>query len=201
MVVDDEDEDNEVAKLSKRPVLAKSKSKTAGDACKKASKGKEKLKKRKITNSPTSRALFQWEADRSTDEEVHGERDENDSGIGSSDEDDEDRAAVGDFMPTQAPKGYNQQSIYMQSMLSQAAPSEFRRLNHGPFPGIGGRFGHAPDDVAPATPHIRRPGVIPSSESRGRNETDVYSEDSFVVNDDEEIVWDSEPDALPNSSL
>ncbi|PWZ00920.1 P-loop containing nucleoside triphosphate hydrolase protein [Testicularia cyperi] len=187
-------------------------------------KGKEKgkSKKRKITNSPTSRALFQWEAERSTDESVHGEQDEDDSGIGSSDEDDTDRAAVGDFIPTQAPRGYNQQSIYLQSMLSQAAPAEFQRFNRAPFPGIGGRFGVPPPpplsnesgvNTSPVTPRRRGQGhafthhhnhhhrAIPSSESRrGGLDSDRYSEDSFVVNDDEDIVYDSDSDGLPDSS-
>ncbi|EST10139.1 Helicase, C-terminal [Kalmanozyma brasiliensis GHG001] len=159
-------------------------------------------KKRKITNSPTSRALFQYEAERSTDEEVHGERDENDSGLGSSAEDDSDREAVGDFMPTQAPRGYHQQSVYMQSMMSQRAPEEFQRVRHGPFPGVGGKFGE------PVTPRrrmaeVRRRGQMssePRAGGRGLGSEDMYSEDSFVVNDEEEIVYDSDSDALPDSS-
>jgi ATP-dependent DNA helicase MPH1 len=151
-------------------------------------------------NSPRSRALFQYEAERSTDEEEHGERDEHDSGLGTSDEDDSDREAVGDFEPTQAPRGYHQQSVYMQSMLSQHAPPEFERLRHGPFPGLGGRFGE------PVTPQRTRRQHVPSSEARPSHRgpmdsSDRYSEDSFVVNDDEEIVYDSElSDALPDSS-
>lgn len=155
-------------------------------------------KKRKITNSPTSRALFQYEADRSTDEEVHGERDEDDSGLGSSDEDDSDREAVGDFIPTQAPRGYHQQSVYLQSMLSQHAPPEFSRTRHAPFPGLGGRFG------VPVTPRRRgemRRAQVPSSESRkGMGSDDRYSEDSFVVNDEDEIVYNSDLDGLLDSS-
>lgn len=161
------------------------------------------IKKRKITNSPTSRALFQYEAERSTDEEVHGERDEDDSGLGSSAEDDSDREAVGDFVPTQAPRGYHQQSIYLQSMLSQAAPPEFQRLRHAPFPGVGGRFG---EPVTPSRPAWRPTSAQPvSSESRNAARMqmasdDMYSEDSFVVNDEDDIIYDSEPDGLPDSS-
>ncbi|GAC99035.1 hypothetical protein PHSY_006632 [Pseudozyma hubeiensis SY62] len=160
-------------------------------------------KKRKITNSPTSRALFQYEAERSTDEELHGERDENDSGVGSSDEDDSDREAVGDFVPTQAPRGYHQQSVYMQSMLSQA-PAEFQRLRHAPFPGIGGKFGDPATPRRTAGREVRTARQGMSSESRrgraGMGSEDFYSEDSFVVNDEEEIVYDSQADALPDSS-
>ena len=76
----------------------------------------KRKEKRKIRNSPRSRALFQYEADRSTDEDVHGEKDENDEGIGS-DLSSDDRDAVGAFEATQAPKGYNQRAIYMRSLL------------------------------------------------------------------------------------
>lgn len=199
---DDEDEENPTvgSKDAASPKKAKKGSKTGKKSSRAAIEGGKK--KRKITNSPTSRALFQYEADRSTDEEVHGERDEHDSGLGSSDEDDSDREAVGDFMPTQAPRGYHQQSIYLQSMMSQRAPPEFQRLRHAPFPGVGGRFGK------PVTPkrraEVRRAiQQAPSSESRrggGMGSEDMYSEDSFVVNDEEEIVYDSGSDALPDSS-
>ncbi|SPO22797.1 related to MPH1 - Member of the DEAH family of helicases [Ustilago trichophora] len=199
---DDDDEEGEEHRAAtgtaSKAATKKTKSKTGKSA---AAEGRGGKKKRKITNSPTSRALFQYEAERSTDEEVHGERDEDDSGLGSSDEDDSDREAVGDFIPTQAPRGYHQQSVYMQSIMSQRAPAEFQRMRHAPFPGLGGRFGEQ------TTPTRRRGEVrraqVPSSESRGRGtlgSEDMYSEDSFVVNDEEEIVYDSDSDALPDSS-
>ncbi|SJX60992.1 related to MPH1-Member of the DEAH family of helicases [Sporisorium reilianum f. sp. reilianum] len=197
-IADDEDDEDDGELKGKKGKKAAS---GRGDNARSGGRGGAK-KKRKITNSPTSRALFQYEAERSTDEEVHGERDEHDSGLGSSDEDDSDREAVGDFMPTQAPRGYHQQSIYMQSIMSQAAPPEFQRVRHAPFPGVGGKFGE------PVTPNrargeVRRP-QMPSSESRGRarglGSEDMYSEDSFVVNDEEEIVYDSGSDTLPDSS-
>lgn len=71
---------------------------------------------KRVGDSPTSRRLFQLEADRSTDEERHGERDEDDEGEDRWIEDSSDREHVGDFAPTQAPKGYNQTAIYMQSV-------------------------------------------------------------------------------------
>ncbi|SPO24965.1 related to MPH1 - Member of the DEAH family of helicases [Ustilago trichophora] len=199
---DDDDEEGVEHKAAtgtaSKAAVKKLRSKTGKRA---DAEGRGGKKKRKITNSPTSRALFQYEAERSTDEEVHGERDEDDSGLGSSDEDDSDREAVGDFMPTQAPRGYHQQSVYMQSIMSQRAPAEFQRMRHAPFPGLGGRFGEQ------TTPTRRRGEVrraqVPSSESRGRGtlgSEDMYSEDSFVVNDEEEIVYDSDSDALPDSS-
>lgn len=199
-IADDEDDEDERANDDGELKGKKGKKTASGRDNGTCSRNGAK-KKRKITNSPTSRALFQYEAERSTDEEVHGERDEHDSGLGSSDEDDSDREAVGDFMPTQAPRGYHQQSIYMQSIMSQAPP-EFQRVRHAPFPGVGGKFGE------PMTPRARRGEArraqIPSSESRGRGRRigseDMYSEDSFVVNDEEEIVYDSDSDALPDSS-
>ncbi|TKY85204.1 hypothetical protein EX895_006284 [Sporisorium graminicola] len=205
-IVDDEDDDDDEkrAHVGEQGELKGKKGKKAAagrDDGARSVRGGAK-KKRKITNSPTSRALFQYEAERSTDEEMHGERDEHDSGLGSSDEDDSDREAVGDFMPTQAPRGYHQQSIYMQSIMSQAAPPDFQRVRHAPFPGVGGKFG---DPLTPNRTREVRRAQIPSSEPRGRGvgmgSEDMYSEDSFVVNDEEEIVYDSDSDALPDSSL
>lgn len=190
----DDDDDGDAPLAAAARTKGKSKAKTGKKAVSGSGVAK---KKRKITNSPTSRALFQYEAERSTDEEVHRERDEDDSGLGSSDEDDSDREAVGDFMPTQAPRGYHQQSIYMQSIMSQRAPEEFQRVRHAPFPGVGGRFG------LEATPRSVRRARVPSSEGRagrGGEEEDRYSEDSFVVNDEDEIVYDSDEDGLPDSS-
>jgi len=91
---------------------SKSKSKTKDDQVK-----TKKRRKKQIGNSPTSRLLFQNEAERSTDEERHGEGDENDEGLSSDEEDELDRAFVNNFEPTQATKGYNQQAVYAQSLL------------------------------------------------------------------------------------
>ena len=82
---------------------------------------------------------------------------------------------MGDFAPTQAP-GYNQQAIYMQSMLSQGAPSPFRRN----------------DRLAALLQH--RAAARPSSEPSVS--ADEYSEDSFVVGDDE-IVWENSESSTP----
>ncbi|EPQ27508.1 uncharacterized protein PFL1_05046 [Pseudozyma flocculosa PF-1] len=150
-----------------------------------ANKRAAKTGKKRIGASPTSRALFRYEAERSTDESVHGEGDENDSGLGSSDEDDEDRRYVGHFEPTQAPRGYNQTSVYMGSLLTQNAPTPFKnRLgNRTPFPGLGGRFGQQ----SPAAAGGGAVGYTQDSQDR-------YSQDSFVVADDDEIVYDSDID-------
>ncbi|WFD43538.1 DNA helicase [Malassezia psittaci] len=120
------------------------------------------------------RWFLDQEAERETDSEVHGESDEDDSGFGSSEEDDQDRAAVGDFSATQQ-EGYNQQSIYLQSLLSQQAPTPFR-----------GR-----DRLKQLL--ARRNALRPSSEA-DENLSDAYSQDSFVVGDDE-VSWadSSEP--------
>lgn len=120
-------------------------------------------------------ALFSTEAERDTSSEEHGESDEDDDGPSSDEANDEDRAAVGDFAPTQAP-GYNQQAIYMQSMLSQGAPSPFRRN----------------DRLAALLQH--RAAARPSSEPSVS--ADEYSEDSFVVGDDE-IVWENSESSTP----
>ena len=77
---------------------------------------KEKKKKKRVGCSPTSRFLFQHEAERDTDEEQHGQRDEDDEGLGSDMADSSDLEHVGDFEPTQAPKGYHQSAVYFQSL-------------------------------------------------------------------------------------
>ncbi|WFD03554.1 DNA helicase [Malassezia obtusa] len=113
------------------------------------------------------------EAERETDSEVHGETDEDDSGPGSSDENDSDRAAVGDFPATQH-AGYSQEAIYLQSLLSQRAPTPFR-----------GR-----DRLQELL--ARRRAARPSSEPPVSD--DAYSHDSFVVGDDE-VSWAESSDA------
>ncbi|SNX82291.1 related to MPH1 - Member of the DEAH family of helicases [Melanopsichium pennsylvanicum] len=197
---DDSDSDNQTRGLSGAlKTTSRTKTgKTSKSSTAAASSRGRRNQKRKITNSPTSRALFRYEAERSTDESEHGESDENDSGFGSSAEYDSDREAVGDFLPTQAPRGYDQNGVYLQSMMSQRAPPEFSRVPRVGFPGVGGRFG---EQTTP-TRRVKR-AQIPSSESRGRvalGSEDMYSEDSFVVNDEDEIVYDSDTDALPDSS-
>lgn len=128
---------------------------------------------RRAKRQSTSRSrpqLFCDEAERETDSDVHGESDEDDDGPNTSDEDDDDRAAVGDFVPTQQ-TGYNQQAVYMQSMLSQEAPTPFRRRD---------RLWELLQ---------RRDAMRPSSEGEPPS-IDDYSQDSFVVGDDE-ISWAS----------
>ena len=124
--------------------------------------------RRKRRRTAPHQSLFFEEAERETDSDVHGESDEDDSGPGSSDENDEDRAAVGDFAATQH-DGYNQEAIYLQSLLSQRAPTPFR-----------GR-----DRLQELL--ARRRALQPSSEV-GHSDDDAYSNDSFVVGDDE-ISW------------
>ena len=120
-------------------------------------------------------ALFVTEAERDTSSDEHGESDEDDDGPDTDEADDEDREAVGDFVATQEP-GYNQQGIYMQSMLSQQAPTPFR-----------GR-----DRLAELLQ--RRAAARPPSEPPVS--ADEYSQDSFVV-DDDEIEWAETQSSLP----
>ncbi|WFD28396.1 DNA helicase [Malassezia nana] len=118
----------------------------------------------------TAGLFFQDEAERETDSDIHGETDEDDDGPSTSEENDDDRAAVGDFVPTQQ-AGYEQQAVYMQSMLSQQAPTPFRRRD---------RLWELLQ---------RRDALRPSSEASVAS-ADEYSQDSFVVGDDE-ISWAS----------
>ena len=135
--------------------------------------------------------LFQFEADRSTDEDVHGDKDENDEGLNTDSDSEDDRHHVGAFEATQAPTGYNQRAIYMQSLLTQAAPGAFKegRSNSNPFPGVGGRFGakHANESAASRENLARRPVLL--SSDAARQEEDRYSMDSFVC-DDEMVEYD-----------
>ena len=101
---------------------------------------------------------------------MHGESDEDDDGPSTSEENDDDRAAVGDFVPTQQ-AGYCQQAVYLQSMLSQEAPTPFRRRD---------RLWELLQ---------RRDAMRPSSEAEPHS-IGEYSQDSFVVGDDE-ISWAS----------
>ncbi|WFD33117.1 DNA helicase [Malassezia sp. CBS 17886] len=117
----------------------------------------------------TASHLFQFTAERDTASEDHGESDESDDGPSTSEENDEDRAHVGDFAPTQH-AGYNQQAVYLQSMLSQGAPSLFRRT-----------------DRLAALLERRRQAPL-SSEADNRS-LDEYSHDSFVVSDGE-VSWE-----------
>jgi len=120
--------------------------------------------------SASHHQLFCDEAERETDSDMHGESDEDDDGPSTSEENDDDRAAVGDFVPTQQ-AGYCQQAVYLQSMLSQEAPTPFRRRD---------RLWELLQ---------RRDAMRPSSEAEPHS-IGEYSQDSFVVGDDE-ISWAS----------
>lgn len=80
------------------------------DVKKKNKRGKGK---KTIGASPTSRRLFRFEADLSSG----GEGWEDDEDSEQCMENSSDREHVGDFEPTQAPLGYNQKAMYMQSLL------------------------------------------------------------------------------------
>ena len=71
---------------------------------------------RKRKRSQHTNAFICAEAERETDSEEHGDSDENYDGPSSADENDEDRAAVGDFQPTQQ-AGYEQQAVYLLSLI------------------------------------------------------------------------------------
>lgn len=133
-------------------------------------------KRRRKSDRPLRRLhASSWvldEAERETDSEAHGESDEDDDGPSTSEENDDDRAAVGDFEPTQR-TGYQQQAVYLQSMLSQQAPTPFRRR----------------DRLVELLE--KRYVTQPSSELEASSQhVDEYSQDSFVV-DDDAISWAS----------
>lgn len=155
-------------------------------------KQKRRKKKKIIGRSPTSKALFHLEADRDSDEGGRRRRrrrqaDSDDEGISTDEADSSDREHVGDFEPTQAPKGYNQMSIYHQSLLTQAAPSPFRRKTVGGF--VGGRYGIQEHGAA-----AQRAAQLSSPRLGGGDddEEDRYSLGSFVCEDDEEIMYASD---------
>jgi ATP-dependent DNA helicase MPH1 len=143
------------------------------------------MRKKRIGGSPTSRKLFYCEADRSTDEEVHGERDENDERDDQFVEDSSDREHVGDFAPTQAPKGYRQQAVYMQSLLSQNDIAPFRDRGEGSSNGHNGAARRLPAQI-----DIRStPG------GRAYSSGNEYEKDSFVCSD-EELAFETDSETL-----
>ncbi|CAO1628583.1 unnamed protein product [Sympodiomycopsis kandeliae] len=191
----------------RRPVAASSQEEIqtgdAGSANKQAEisamaktpKKARKKKKKIIGRSPTSRALFGLEAERDTDEENRRGRraDSDDEGISTDEADSSDLEHVGDFQPTQAPQGYNQTSIYHQSLMSQAAPSPFRRRTVGGF--VGGRYGPPITPDTSGLPRRRVPNSgNRSSPMRDDGDEDTYSLGSFVCEDDEEIAYLSDAD-------
>jgi hypothetical protein len=124
---------------------------------------------RKRKRSQHTNAFICAEAERETDSEEHGDSDENYDGPSSADENDEDRAAVGDFQPTQQ-AGYEQQAVYLRSMLSQQAPTPFKRRD---------RLTELLENR-----YAKRLSSEPDAE------TDNYTQDSFVV-DDDIVSWAS----------
>lgn len=141
-------------------------------------------KRRMIGASPTSRRLFQYEADRSTDEEIHGEKDEHDDGR-SSEENSSDLEHVGDFQPTQAPKGYKQDAIYLQSLLSQSdVATPFRRPARSHQAGF--QMGVNSEQVRQYVQDTPRRQSCMDSGSE-----DDYEVDSFVCSDDE-VVYETQ---------
>lgn len=146
-------------------------------------------KKRIIDGSPTSRRLLAYEADRSTDEEVHGERDENDDGQGTDEADSSDLEHVGDFVPTQAPRGYKQSAVYLQSLQSQTNLTPFRERPRGTVRGF--QLGLDSDAVQRYSEQ-GTPGDMGGE--------DAYEKDSFVCSD-EDIAFDSDAEAAESSQL
>jgi superfamily II DNA/RNA helicase len=141
-------------------------------------KGRGSRQKRFIGGSPTSRRLFQYEADRSTDEEIHGEKDEDDDGQDTDEADSSDLEHVGDFAPTQAPRGYNQEAIYLQSLHSQANLTPFKKRARGGLKGF--QMGIDSEQVRRSVQDT--PGRQSIDEGEGNDE---YELDSFVCSDEE----------------
>lgn len=161
---------------------------TSRPPAKKSKPKKVKQPRKRITNSPTSRAFFQHEADRDTDEErrARNRSDSNDEGLSTDEADTSDLEHVGDFEPTQAPRGYKQMNVYMQSLLTQQGGGEV-------VPGLKGerrrvrevgRQGPPPRGSGRNAQHQPPGGVVVRS-SQGDDESDRYSFGSFVCEDDD----------------
>lgn len=101
-------------------------------------------------------------------------------------EDESDRRFAGDFEPTQAPAGYNQALAYRQGQLTQAPLS-------GPAFSKGaaraGRFGRG------SMSNRRRPDVSSSPPPAEDHEPNEYAFGSFIVRDEEEIVYESDAES------
>ncbi|KAL9938491.1 hypothetical protein V8E36_003114 [Tilletia maclaganii] len=142
--------------------------------------GRSRLPKKRIGNSQTSRQLFAYEAERETDEEAHGDKDENDEGLDTDEADSSDLEHVGNFEPTQHPdQQYDQRSIYVQSLLTQTKLTPFKRASTS-F-GVGGYFGEG---------GVGRAGFDSRDNPAQEGSDDRYTQDSFVVGDDEEIEYE-----------
>lgn len=97
-----------------------------------------------------------------------------------------DRAFAGEFQPTQAPRGYDQQRAYMRSVLS-------------PRDGSGGRFSAAwPNGggAGIADGHLSRPRRFARVASEGPDvdggaEDDDWDYGTFVVDDEEPLIYES----------
>lgn len=153
--------------------------------------------KKRIGTSPTSKMLFRFEADRDTDEDRRAvdRSDSADEGLSTDRADSSDLEHVGDFQPTQAPRGYNQQSVYQQSLLTQCAPVQFTRQRKQDF--LGGRFngqkafGSGSAERSDAIAHHGAASGGPRRVDRS-SQTDQYSLGSFVCGDDEEVLYATE---------
>jgi len=111
---------------------------------------------------------------------VHGDKDENDEGLNTDEADSSDLEHVGNFEPTQHPDHqYDQRSIYVQSLLTQTKLTPFKRASTS-F-GVGGYFGEG---------GVGRAGLDSRGNPMQEGSDDRYTEDSFVVGDDEEIEYE-----------
>ncbi|CAO1626135.1 unnamed protein product [Parajaminaea phylloscopi] len=179
--------DGQAAPASSRPHVRGNAVPLRADAKERQSKATKSKRRRKIIgNSPTSRAFFQLEAERDTDEERRqpNRSDSDDEGLDTDLADSSDLEHVGEFEATQAPKGYNQRAIYQQSLLTQGAPTPFRRQTVGGF--YGGRWGQQePGSTGNARMEAVR--LRGGRDARGRpssgDEEDSYSLGSFVCDD------------------
>ncbi|PWN40696.1 P-loop containing nucleoside triphosphate hydrolase protein [Ceraceosorus guamensis] len=169
---------------------------------------KHKRQKKRISNSPTSRMLFRRSAERDTDEEIHRELDENDEGLDTEDDaDSSDREHVGHFQPTQAPRGYNQQAMYAQSLLTQAAPKMGLDRPQRKAEFYGGRYGALASDEHEESPirvargsHRQRREIESTHAEEPSDSEDNYELGSFIVSDHEQIEMASSSQRLPQTS-
>ncbi|KAG8864334.1 3'-5' DNA helicase [Tulasnella sp. 330] len=142
------------------------------------SKAPPKVKRQKALLSRIGNAMFAMEADHSGDEISVG-------GSDVSDENEYDRSFVTDGDPTQAPEDYDQEAIYRQGLMTQAPAG--LAFHSGPVR-KGQYTGGASEMVRERERRRRRDIETCSSPGARSSEPDEYELDSFVVEDNDEIL-------------
>ena len=145
--------------------------------------GKPKRKKRKFRDIVDAQKRNPWidvEASHSGDDQTDGGSEGDELG------DEADRRFVQELPATQASPSYDQTAVYRRSLMTQAPGGSMPAFAHRPLR-RGGYVYAAPE---------RAHAPVLLSSSPLRQESDDYEFDSFIVGDDEDIVYNEESTIL-----